>query len=175
MICITIQRTLSVAKVRYLIGDKECFKIFYPRFFAWINLFFIKPYSSLFFAISISIHSNLCGKGSCFLNVLFGLHVLILSPLLSREEYAQRLCRGIGQKDPLYRKWQPAYREISQRVERSAHGNQSCMVCKLGQAIAAFAETQHQSHQPAHGRMLFINLKTGALSTKVVLCTENFF
>ena len=39
MICITIQRTLSVAKVRYLIGDKECFKIFYPRFFAWINLF----------------------------------------------------------------------------------------------------------------------------------------
>lgn len=65
MICITIQRTLSVAKVRYLIGDKECFKIFYPRFFAWINLF-IKPYSSLFFAISISIHSNICGKGSCF-------------------------------------------------------------------------------------------------------------
>ena len=39
MICITIQRTLSVAKVRYLIGDKECFKIFYPRFFAWVNLF----------------------------------------------------------------------------------------------------------------------------------------
>lgn len=39
MICITIQRTLSVAKVRYLIEDKECFKIFYPRFFAWINLF----------------------------------------------------------------------------------------------------------------------------------------
>ena len=36
---------------------------------------------------------------------------------------------------------------------RSAHGNQSCMVCKLGQAIAAFAETQHQSQQPAHGRM----------------------
>lgn len=66
MICITIQRTLSVAKVRYLIGDKECFKIFYPRFFAWVNLFFIKPYYSLFFAISISIHSNICGKGSCF-------------------------------------------------------------------------------------------------------------
>ena len=41
MICITIQRTLSVAKVRYLIGDKECFKIFYPRFFAWINLFLL--------------------------------------------------------------------------------------------------------------------------------------
>ena len=41
MICITIQRTLSVAKVRYLIGDKECFKIFYPRFFAWVNLFLL--------------------------------------------------------------------------------------------------------------------------------------
>ena len=27
---------------------------------------FIKPYSSLFFAISISIHSNICGNGSCF-------------------------------------------------------------------------------------------------------------
>ena len=53
MICITIQRTLSVAKVRYLIGDKECFKIFYPRFFAWDKSVFIKPYSSLFFAISI--------------------------------------------------------------------------------------------------------------------------
>ena len=41
MICITTQRTLSVAKVRYLIGDKECFKIFYPRFFAWTNLFLL--------------------------------------------------------------------------------------------------------------------------------------
>jgi len=41
VICITIQRTLSVAKVRYLIGDKECFKIFYPRFFAWVNLFLL--------------------------------------------------------------------------------------------------------------------------------------
>ena len=29
---------------------------------------FIKPYSSLFFAISISIHSNLCGNGFCFLD-----------------------------------------------------------------------------------------------------------
>ena len=31
---------------------------------------FIKPYSSLFFAIAIfiSIHSNLCGNGSCFLD-----------------------------------------------------------------------------------------------------------
>ena len=51
MICITIQRTLSVAKVRYLIGDKECFKIFYPRFFAWINLFLLNHillYSLLF-------------------------------------------------------------------------------------------------------------------------------
>ena len=51
MICITIQRTLSVAKVRYLIGDKECFKIFYPRFFAWINLFSLNHillYSLLF-------------------------------------------------------------------------------------------------------------------------------
>ena len=41
MICITIQRTLSFAKVRYLIGDKECFNIFYPRFFAWVNLFLL--------------------------------------------------------------------------------------------------------------------------------------
>lgn len=65
MICITIQRTLSVAKVRYLIGDKECFKIFYPRFCLDKSVF-IKPYSSLFFAIPISIHSNICGKGSCF-------------------------------------------------------------------------------------------------------------
>ena len=51
MICITIQRTLSVAKVRYLIGDKECFKIFYPRFFAWTNLFLLNHillYSLLF-------------------------------------------------------------------------------------------------------------------------------
>ena len=23
------------------IGDKECFKIFYPRFFAWVNLFLL--------------------------------------------------------------------------------------------------------------------------------------
>ena len=37
---------------------------------------FIKPYSSLFFAISISIHSNLCGNGSCFLNGLFRLYIL---------------------------------------------------------------------------------------------------
>lgn len=35
MICITIQRTLSVAKVRYLIGDKECFKFF----FKYLHLF----------------------------------------------------------------------------------------------------------------------------------------
>ena len=51
MICITIQRTLSVAKVQYLIGDKECFKIFYPRFFAWTNLFLLNHillYSLLF-------------------------------------------------------------------------------------------------------------------------------
>ena len=51
MICITIQRTLSVAKVRYLIGDKECFKIFYPRFFAWVNLLLLNLillYSLLF-------------------------------------------------------------------------------------------------------------------------------
>ena len=51
VICITIQRTLSVAKVRYLIGDKECFKIFYPRFFAWINLvslYYTLLYSLLF-------------------------------------------------------------------------------------------------------------------------------
>ena len=75
MICITIQRTLSAAKVRYLIGDKECFKIFYPRFFAWDKSVFIKPYSSLFFAIFISIHSNICGNGSCFLNGLFRLHI----------------------------------------------------------------------------------------------------
>ena len=32
VICITIQRTLSFAKVRYLIGDKECFKIFSPYY-----------------------------------------------------------------------------------------------------------------------------------------------
>ena len=51
MICITIQRTLSVAKVRYLKQNKECFKIFYPRFFAWVNLFLLNPillYSLLF-------------------------------------------------------------------------------------------------------------------------------
>ena len=51
MICITIQRTLSVAKVRYLKQNKECFKIFYPRFFAWGNLFLFNPillYSLLF-------------------------------------------------------------------------------------------------------------------------------
>lgn len=71
MICITIQRTLSVAKVRYLIGDKECFKIFYPLIFCLDKSVFIKPYSSLFFAISISIHSNLCGNGSCFWMVYF--------------------------------------------------------------------------------------------------------
>ena len=86
MICITIQRTLSVAKVRYLIGDKECFKIFYPRFFAWDKSVFIKPYSSLFFAISISIHSNICGNGSCFLNGLFRLHILILSCVLYKSQ-----------------------------------------------------------------------------------------
>ena len=86
VICITIQRTLSVAKVRYLIGDKECFKIFYPRFFAWDKSVFIKPYSSLFFAISISIHSNICGNGSCFLNGLFRLHILILSCVLYKSQ-----------------------------------------------------------------------------------------
>ena len=51
MICITIQRTLSVVKVRYLKQNKECFKIFYPRFFAWVNLFLLNPillYSLLF-------------------------------------------------------------------------------------------------------------------------------
>lgn len=47
---------------------------------------FIKPYSSLFFAISISIHSNLCGKGSCFLNGLFRLHILILSCVLYKSQ-----------------------------------------------------------------------------------------
>ena len=59
MICITIQRTLSVAKVRYLIGDKECFKIFYPRFFAWVNLFLLNPillYSLLFPFLSIQTY-----------------------------------------------------------------------------------------------------------------------
>lgn len=54
MICITIQRTLSVAKVRYLIGDKECFKIFYPRFFTWINLFLL----TIFFSILCYFHFN---------------------------------------------------------------------------------------------------------------------
>ena len=54
MICITIQRTLSVAKVRYLIGDKECFKIFYPRFFTWINLFLL----TIFFSILCYSHFN---------------------------------------------------------------------------------------------------------------------
>ena len=54
MICITIQRTLSVAKVRYLIGDKECFKIFYPRFFAWINLFLL----TILFSILCYFHFN---------------------------------------------------------------------------------------------------------------------
>ena len=51
VICITIQRTLSIAKVRYLIGDKECFKIFYPRFFCLANLFLLNHillYSLLF-------------------------------------------------------------------------------------------------------------------------------
>ena len=32
-----------------------------------------------------------------------------------------------------------------------------------------------QSQQPAHGRMAVHHPKTGALSTKVVFCTENFF
>ena len=54
MICITIQRTLLVAKVRYLIGDKECFKIFYPRFFAWINLFLL----TILFSIFCYFHFN---------------------------------------------------------------------------------------------------------------------
>lgn len=70
MICITIQRTLSVAKVRYLIVDKECFKIFILDFYLNKSVF-IKPYSSLFFAISISIHSNLCGNDFCFWMVYF--------------------------------------------------------------------------------------------------------
>ena len=51
VICITNQRTLSAAKVRYLIGDKESFKIFNPRFFTWINLFLLNHillYSLLF-------------------------------------------------------------------------------------------------------------------------------
>ena len=54
VICITIQRTLSVAKVRYLIEDKECFKIFYPRFFTWINLFLL----TIFFSILCYLHFN---------------------------------------------------------------------------------------------------------------------
>ena len=59
MICITIQRTLSVAKVRYLIGDKECFKIFFFFFFAWVNLFSLNPillYSLLFPFLSIQTY-----------------------------------------------------------------------------------------------------------------------
>ena len=59
MICITIQRTLSVAKIRYLIGDKECFKIFYPRFFAWVNLFLLNHillHSLLFPFLSIQTY-----------------------------------------------------------------------------------------------------------------------
>ena len=43
-------------------------------------------YSSLFFAISISIHSNICGNGSCFLNGLFRLHILILSCVLYKSQ-----------------------------------------------------------------------------------------
>lgn len=51
MICITIQRTLSVAKVRYLIGDKECFKIFLSSIFCLDKSLFINHtllYSLLF-------------------------------------------------------------------------------------------------------------------------------
>ena len=46
---------------------------------------FIKPYSSLFFAISISIHSNLCGRVPV-LNGLFRLHILILSCVLYKSQ-----------------------------------------------------------------------------------------
>lgn len=70
MICITIQRTLSVAKVRYLIGDKECFKIFYPRFFVWINLFLL----TILFSILCYFHFNpfkLMWQGFLFWMVYF--------------------------------------------------------------------------------------------------------
>ena len=60
---------------------KNVLRFFYPRFCLDKSVF-IKPYSSLFFAFSISIHSNICGKGSCFLNDLFRLHILILSCVL---------------------------------------------------------------------------------------------
>ena len=55
-------------------------------YFAWDKSVFIKPYSSLFFAISISIHSNICGNGSCFLNGLFRLYILILSCVLYKSQ-----------------------------------------------------------------------------------------
>ena len=81
VICITIQRTLSAAEVRYLIGDKECFKIFYPRFFAWVNLFllnYILLYSLLFPFQSIQTYVARVPV----LNGLFRLHILILSCVL---------------------------------------------------------------------------------------------
>ena len=85
VICITIQRTLSVAKVRYLIGDKECFKIFYPRFFAWINLFLL----TILFSILCYFHFNPfkhMWQGFLFLNGLFRLHILILSCVLYKSQ-----------------------------------------------------------------------------------------
>ena len=33
-------------------GDKECFKIFYPRFFAWVNLFLLNHILSFSFHFS---------------------------------------------------------------------------------------------------------------------------
>ena len=85
VICITIQRTLSVAKIRYLIGDKECFKIFYPRFFAWVNLFLLNLillYSLLFPFQSIQTYVAMVPV----LNGLFRLHILILSCVLYKSQ-----------------------------------------------------------------------------------------
>ena len=84
VICITIQRTLSVAKVRYLIGDKECFKIFYPRFFAWINVFINHTllYSLLFPFQSIQTYVARVPV----LNGLFRLYILILSCVLYKSQ-----------------------------------------------------------------------------------------
>ena len=62
------------------------FKIFYPRFFAWTNLFLLNHillYSLLFPFQSIQTYVAI---GFCFLNGLFRLHILILSCVLYKSQ-----------------------------------------------------------------------------------------
>ena len=54
---------------------------------------FIKPYSSLFFAISISIHSNLCGKAPQELVDLIGYNPVVE---LDKEHFAEQVADIIG-------------------------------------------------------------------------------